>query len=59
MIHRAVRAALAIHDTTGRLGLGSGIVDADDDAHAPTARASTTAAIVFLSTYMVKPFSVR
>lgn len=59
MIHRAVRAAFAMNDTTGRLGPGAGFVDTDDDAHAPTTSASTMAAMVFLSTYMVEPFSVR
>jgi hypothetical protein len=59
MIHRAVRAALAMNDTTGRLGLGSGFVDTDEDAHAPTKSASKMAAMVFLSARMVEPFSVR
>lgn len=57
MIHSAVRAALAIHETTGRTGFGSGLGE-DDDAQAPTATASTSAARVLRSTPTVKPFSV-
>ena len=59
MIHSAVRAAFESHEITGRLGRGSGRGATDEDAHAPTAKATTRAARVFRSTCIVEPFSVR